>query len=242
MRTGSNSLNRHKCKNAQNQETSKPSPISITSQRVNSSGKRAASTRIQAKAAPVKIPTNSTQNPRVHMVMIPLLPKLLPKSVTDDLLEAQVKFLSNGMLSTNTLSDPNFLELAQQLLNVGFKFGKHRVQDFLSQSMVEDHVSDKCLKAKEVLKSEISDFSISHCVWRSKEQQFVTVYGYYLTDDFSFKTVVLGTKVCTNLSSVLPIVERLVAEFKTQSDEENSVIKYDLFVMPWQINKLYLYF
>lgn len=231
MRQASSILGRHKCNSIKNQETKRLNNISPTpsapTQRTEINGKRTASTRLQSKAASLTssgklpIPLNLTR-----MTLIPLLPKLIPENVTADLLEAQVKFLSNGMLSTNTLSDPNFLELAQQILNIGAKFGKHQVVDFLRQSMVEEYVLDKILISKEKLKKNLSGFSISHCVWKSKNKEFVTVYGYYLTDEFCFKTVVLGTKMCTGLPSVLQIVECLVAEFRSQSDNDNPDIKY----------------
>jgi hypothetical protein len=185
--TGTASLIRHKCRNQKAMEVVPDSLVDLLRQKVTRT------------ATPTSITITSSQPTMTQATERKSQQKFLSETIFSTLIEKQIKFMSKGLYSTNILDDPNFLALAQNLLEIGAHYGNQNVDYLLNKKTVCEDVIPRLVDAtqhrlRETLKN--LDFTISFKQWEDSEgNQHLTIFAYFLDEDFAYKNVVLATKL-----------------------------------------------
>lgn len=238
--TGTASLIRHKCKNANQQQAS-----AIKNEAV--AGLLIASASTMSPSPPVLTPAPTFQPPQQQQhkqstssasvssstSMIKSEQKLASaaRSKSDvmscaekNLIDGQIQWLSQCLISTEILSDSSYLEFLQSLVNFGADHGKQIVANFINRENIsQEIIPKKCLALQNELMNELRDteFSISYSCWEDcHNEKYVTVFVYYFTNPkFEYRYAVLGTRKCDNEANVVKIVKAIVQPYKNSSDE-----------------------
>lgn len=214
--TGTASLIRHKCK-AMKVDNANPISESLVE-------------LLRAKVTPqpsttVNIATSSTSSGK--NLNMPLMTtrsinnhqKVSPfNDAAKNLALKQVHCLSRGLISTEILDDPVYLRFLQSLVDFGAENGKRKVGDLINRkSICDEIIPKKCDDVKKLLKDAMNDadFTISYHKWtNSKNETFVTTFGYFFTQQFDYWSTALGTK-SLNECTVTDVVQEILSDYKT---------------------------
>lgn len=129
----------------------------------------------------------------------------LPIDIRNQLIVQQMTLVTNDLYPIEFLDSDNFRELAQTLMNIGAEHGVHRIDDVLTtkETLVKYWIPTKVNKIKklfrEILFSEnILNFSVD--LYENEHHKnlnfkyVITVTCHLLSENFSFKTMTLGTR------------------------------------------------
>lgn len=225
--TGTASLIRHKCKVAKNHQpvkveskseslinllTQSKTPPTLTPAPVfdvpSSSSTAVSSTAIIKQQSPVK-PSRSE-----NVSMLELAGR--------NLANAQIDWLSQSLMSTDILSDFSYLNFLQNLVNFGAEFGKQKISNILNRNVISQQLIPKrCNDMQAELMTALKEieFSISFRKWSNlRDEQYVTVFGYYFTPSFVYRNHILGTRRCDDDEDVISVVKEISDFYKTAKD------------------------
>lgn len=213
--TGTASLIRHKCKNANlnnvKNESVVASLLSNNSHKLQPPPLTPApsfSPQPQSNSSPsaASVSSTSTTNKfqQASLICATARSEAASHNAERNLANAQIQWLSQSLISTEVLSDSLYLSFLQNLINFGADFGKQKVTNFINRSAIcNEIIPDKCKSLQAQLMSTLCDteFSISYSTWSSvKDEKYVTVFVYYFTRDFEYKNAILGTRKCDDAS------------------------------------------
>lgn len=147
------------------------------------------------------------------------------------LINAQVEWLCQSLISTEILSDSTYLSFLQSLINFGADYGKQRVTNFINRnSICHEMIPQKCKIVQNDLMSALRDteFSISYCTWSNvKDEKYVTVFVYYFSNNFEYKNAVLGTRKCIE-SDTIEIVKEITKMYQSSNENLKCVTEEDV--------------
>lgn len=237
--TGTASLIRHKCKNSQLSNNCKndslgnllvvpaassssvlPPPLtpapqfSRDKQKTTSASSSSVSSSTNAIINHVKLDGQQTTRVRPRS-------EYLMNSTEKELINAQIQWLSQCLISTEILGDSSYLEFLQQLINYGADHGKQIVTNFINRDVILNELIPKkrsSFQAELIKELKDTEFSISYSTWTNyRAENYVTVFVYYFTQAFEYKNAILGTKRYDNDSDVVNIVKEIVKTYKNVS-------------------------
>lgn len=234
--TGTASLIRHKCKSVNLQQANSKND-SLASLLVASSGVVAPP---PLTPAPIFSPKQSTSSASVSSTSTTsvlklenqkLVPVLVQGSRTDNvvnaaeknLINSQIEWLSQCLISTEILGDSSYLGFLQNLINYGADYGKQNVTTFINRETISrDIIPKKCVTLQNDLMSELKDieFSVSFSTWTNlSDDRYVTVFGYYFNQNFAYKNAILGTRKINGDNEVVKIVKDIVRPYTNFGDQ-----------------------
>lgn len=127
----------------------------------------------------------------------------VPAAAKCQVTKKTVKFCCRDVVPFATIEGEGFLELAQELINVGATYGRVKVEDVLPDvTMVSKHTATETEHDRKVLVKEISDIisaglnvSMTTDMWSDSFRQasYTSVTCHYVTEDFQLKSRVLVT-------------------------------------------------
>lgn len=147
-----------------------------------------------------------------HQSPPPIVPKVvtkkdrnLPIDIRNNLIIQQMSLVTNDLYPIEFLDSDNFRELAQSLISLGAEHGNHRIDEVLTtkETLVKYWIPTKVNKIKKLFREILSYeniFNFSIDLYENKlHKQFnfkylLTVTCHLLTENFSFKTMTLGTR------------------------------------------------
>lgn len=133
----------------------------------------------------------------------------------------QIHLLSHAVLSSEIFSEPTYLNFLQNLVNFGAEFGKQNISNIINREVIcQQMIPHKyeAVKADLISAIEGTEFSISFHKWRNGDCRYVTVVGYFLTNDFVFKNQILGTREFERDNEVIKHVKEISDEYKSACD------------------------
>lgn len=267
--TGTASLIRHKCKNQSQQvkmDSTKADNIkmeSLASLLVISNPPPltpapAFSPQPQSSSSPsVSVSSTSTSNKTSQAQPTSLIRSSYTRpdnqaynNVERFLINAQIQWLSQSLISTEILGDSTYLSFLQNLINFGADYGKQKVTNFINRNAIcHEMIPQKCKIVQSELMSALKDteFSISYCTWSNvKDEKYVTVFVYYFNNNFEYKNAILGTRKCIE-SETFEIVKEITKMYQSSSEnlkcvtDEDDVEEFDTYpCMISQISKMIL--
>lgn len=220
--TGTASLIRHKCKLSKAQQTpikqeslihlltqSKTPPTLTPAPVFDAASSTAVSSTVAIKQPTVKAPRSDNPN--------------LLEIAAKNLAYAQVQWLCQSLTSSEIVSDPSYLSFLQSLVNFGSDFGKQNISNVINRNMICHQMLPQRYETMQLdLMQAIKDaeFSISFHKWSSlRDEQYVTVVGYYFTGDFDYKNHILGTrKYEQHTGDVMDVVREITDGIKAVHD------------------------
>lgn len=136
-----------------------------------------------------------------------------------NLAQSQINWLSQSLMSTEVISDSAYLTFLQNLVNFGADFGKQKISNIINRNVItQQMIPKKC----ETLQMELinalknTEFSISFRKWSNlRDEHYVTVFGYFFTADFEYRTNILGTRRCEEHEYVMSVVRDISDGYKT---------------------------
>jgi len=230
--TGTASLIRHKCKNVnqQQQQTNvkndsstsllvpttssvvlpplTPAPIFTPKQTTSSASVSSTSTTAVKGEAQNQVPI-VVQGPRSESVV---------NSAEKGLINAQIQWLSQCLITTEILGDSSYLAFLQNLVNYGADHGKQNVTNFINRDIISREViPKKCSNLQNELMIELKDieFSISYATWTNySDEKYITVFVYYFNQNFEYKNAIMGTRKYSSENDIVKIVKDIVQPYK----------------------------
>lgn len=131
----------------------------------------------------------------------------------------QIRWLCQSLISTEVISETTYLNFLQSLVNFGADFGKQNISNIINRNVICQQMIPKKLAS---MKSELvksmrdTEFSISFHKWESlRNNQYVTVVGYFFSTEFAYRNHILGTRSCEKDDDVTRIVNEISNEYKT---------------------------
>lgn len=137
---------------------------------------------------------------------------------------SQIKFFSQSLITTEILSDPTYTTFLQKLVDFGAEFGKQNVSNIVNRNLIGlQMIPKKCenlqLELMNILKE--TEFTISYHEWNTlRDERYVTVFGYFFTNEFAYKTQILGTRKCEDEEDVISVVKEISECYKTTKDSK----------------------
>lgn len=187
-------------------------------------------TQSQAKTPPTLTPApvfdipSSSSTAVSSTATIKQTPKAEPllKIAEENLAFAQINWLCKSLMSSKILSDPTYLSFLQSLVNFGADFGRRSLDRIINRQIICERMLPK---RQESLRNELmnalkdTEFSISFHKWRTtRDENHVTVVGYFFTEEFEYKHHILGTKKCEHESDIIKVVKEISDDYKTVHD------------------------
>lgn len=205
--TGTASLIRHKCKNTKSPlPTKQDSLITLLT---------------QSKTPPVLTPAPVFEVPTSTVVSSSGRsenPSMLELAAMN-LAFTQIRWLCQSLISTEVISDTAYLNFLQSLVNFGADFGKQNISNIINRNVICQQMIPKKLSSMktELVKSmRDTEFSISFHKWSSlRNNQYITVVGYFFSNDFVYRNHILGTRLLEKDDDVPRIVNEISNEYKT---------------------------
>lgn len=140
-----------------------------------------------------------------------------------DLINSQIQWLSQNLITTKILGDSQYLNFLQSLVNYGANHGKKAVSNFINRdNIINEAIPKKCAALQNNLMLELKDieFSISFSTWKNFEnEKYVTVFVYYFTHDFEYRNAILGTRKYDNENHVSEIVKDIIKPYRNSNKE-----------------------
>lgn len=227
--TGTASLIRHKCKGSREQQQQNKSSEVVDKQLIN--------LLTQPKQPPTLTPApvfDAPSSSSTHVSSTASVKQQIYMKISENssLLEiarrniafSQIQWISQSLTSTDVLSDPTYLGFLQKLVDFGAEYGKQNVSNIINRSLIGlQMIPKKCenlqLELMNVLKD--TEFTISYHEWNtSRDERYVTVFGYFFTADFAYKTQILGTRKCEDEEDVVSVVKEISECYKTTKDSK----------------------
>lgn len=135
---------------------------------------------------------------------------------------SQIHWLSQSLVSTEVISDSAYLSFLQNLVNFGADFGKQKISNIINRNVItQQMIPKKCEAVQMELINALKDteFSISFRKWTNmRDEHYVTVFGYFFTTDFEYRTHILGTRRCEEHEYVMSVVREISDGYKTVKD------------------------
>lgn len=143
----------------------------------------------------------------------------------------QIRWLCQSLISTEVISDTAYLNFLQSLVNFGADFGKQNIANIINRNVICQQMIPKKLasmKAELVKSMRETEFSISFHKWTSlRNNQYITVVGYFFSSDFMYRNHILGTRRYEKDDEVSRIVIDISNEYKTVQDLKLKCISDD---------------
>lgn len=200
--TGTASLIRHKCRKSA-MEVVPDSLVDLLRVKITRT-----STPTSITITNVSTSSQSTSVPAAERKM---QQKFISETIFSILIEKQIKFMSKGLYSTEILTDPNFLALAQNLLEIGAHYGNQNVENLLNKKTICEDVIPRLVNlTQQHLRESLKqvDFTVSYKTWEDCERnEYLTIFCYFLDEDFTYKNVVLATKIVGSDESISSVVQ-----------------------------------
>jgi hypothetical protein len=141
-----------------------------------------------------------------------------------NIINSQIEWMSQNLISTDVIGDATYLNFIQNLVNYGADHGKKDVTNFLNREIItHDVIPKKCIQIQNELKSDLKDteFTISYSTWENfQNENYVTVFVYYFTQDFEYKIEVLGTRKCSDYEDEMAnLVREIVMPYRSNNGE-----------------------
>ncbi|KAG5671621.1 hypothetical protein PVAND_001814 [Polypedilum vanderplanki] len=245
--TGTASLIRHKCKSAnqqQQQHQSNNVKIENVTGLLLASASASASTitsqpptltpappvfqhKQSTSSASVSSSTNSLTKNDQKILAIAHSKSDVMNYAEKNLVDAQIQWLCQSLISTEILSEPCYLDFLQNLIHYGADHGKQSVIKFINRETIsQEIIPKKCAALQNELMNELrnTEFSISYLCWEDcHNEKYITVFAYYFTNAFVYKHKVLGTQRNSsgqnNVNNIIKIVKDIVKPYKSANDE-----------------------
>lgn len=236
--TGTASLIRHKCKNQQaKMESTKAENVkmeSLASLLVISNPPPpltpapSFSPQPQSSSSPsVSVSSTSTSNKTSQAQPTSLIRSSYTRpdnqtynNVERFLINSQIQWLSQSLITTEILGDSTYLNFLQNLVNFGAEYGKQKVTSFINRNAIcHEMIPQKCKTVQSELMSALKDteFSISYCTWSNvKDEKYVTVFVYYFNNNFEYKNAILGTRKC--IEETAEIVREITKKYQSSGE------------------------
>lgn len=135
---------------------------------------------------------------------------------------SQIHWLSQSLVSTEVVSDSAYLNFLQNLVNFGADFGKQKISNIINRNVItQQMIPKKCEAVQLELMSALKDteFSISFRKWSNiRDEHYITIFGYFFTADFEYRTHILGTRRCESNENVMNVVREISDGYKTVKD------------------------
>lgn len=239
--TGTASLIRHKCKGSRDHQQSQQQQQQQHSIKPESVDKQLINLLTQPKQIPVLTPApvvtfdapssssgavSSTANvanvkQQIYMKISENNTSLLEVARRNIAL-SQIKWISQSLIATDILSDATYTTFLQKLVDFGAEFGKQNVSNIVNRNLIGlQMIPKKCenlqLELMHILKE--TEFTISYHEWNTlRDERYVTVFGYFFTNEFAYKTQILGTRKCEDEEDVISVVKEISECYKTTKD------------------------
>lgn len=141
-----------------------------------------------------------------------------------NLVLAQINWLSQSLMTTEIVSDPAYLNFLQSLVNFGADFGKQKISNIVNRHVIcQQMIPRRCGDMQTELMSALKDteFTISFRKWsNSRDEHYVTVFGYFFTASFGYRHHILGTRRLDDdeEDDVMSVVKEISDNYKTVKD------------------------
>lgn len=242
--TGTASLIRHKCKHQQNVKAENVKMESLASLLVVSqqlpplTPAPSFSPKHQSSSSPsVSVSSTSTLNKTSQAQPTSLIRTYCRpdnhacSNAEKCLINAQIQWLSQSLISTEILGDSTYLNFLQSLINFGAEYGKQKVTNFINRNAIcHEMIPQMCKRVQSELISALkeTEFSISYCTWSNvKDEKYVTVFVYYFNNEFEYKNAILGTRRCIEQDKI-ETVKEITKMYLSSSENLKCVTEEDI--------------
>ena len=149
-------------------------------------------------------------------------------------------------MSTEIFSDSTYLNFLQNLVNFGADFGKQKISNIINRNVIiAQMIPRKCESVQLELMNALKDteFSISFSKWcNTRDEHYVTVFGYFFSSDFEYRTHILGTRRCYENENVMSVVREISDGYKTVKDAKlkcvSDVTEDDFEIFPCIVSQI----